>query len=121
MKRIQDLREVLGEDVPHKYIEQVIAETDIKDSKQRVTYEDFLNMWRQELEDRQMRAWRGISKQRTVTALAEEMLATSSDDEGISASAGSDDSEYKPISSRLVSIAEREQKKSKSSNKLSSY
>ncbi len=102
------MRELLGDGVPKNYIEQVIAEADI-DQHQRVTYENFLDMWRQEIEDRKLNALRGISKQRTVSVLAEEMLASSSTDEE-----PSDDDEC-PYSGRLVSIAEIEQEKSRSS------
>ena len=105
---------MLGEDVPNEYIEQVIAEADVKDEK-RITYDDFLDMWRKELEDRQMNAWRGISKQRTVSVLAEEMFSASTDDEHTLSDG--EISDYEPISHRLVSIAEIEQQKKKSSMK----
>ncbi len=104
----------MGEDVPKEYIEQVIAEAGVSQD-QRVTYEDFLNMWRQEIEDKSMAAWRGISRQRTVSALADEMLGSSTDDEMTGDEA---DSDYEPISNRLVSIAEMEQEKSQSFGKL---
>lgn len=104
---VGDLRELLGEDVPKQYVQQVIAEVGVEQNT-RVTYEDFLDMWRQELEDRSMSAWRGISKQRTVSVLADEMLA-STDDE-----MQSGEEDYEPISNRLVSIAEIEQERSTS-------
>jgi calcium-dependent protein kinase len=111
---VKNLRDLLGEDVPDAYVEQVIAEADVKDEK-RVTYDDFLDMWRKELEDRQMNAWRGISKQRTVSVLAEEMFSASTDDEHTLSDG--EISDYEPISHRLVSIAEIEQQKKKSSMK----
>merc|ERR1712038_1001422 len=70
---VNDLRELLGEDVPKQYIEQVIAEVGDNQQNTRVTYDDFLDMWRQEIEDKSMSAWRGISRQRTVSLLADEM------------------------------------------------
>lgn len=69
-------------------------------------------MWRQELEDRKMNQWRGISKQRTVSDLIEEMFAKNTDYEVASDISGDDD--YEPISNRLVSIVEIEEQKSRS-------
>ena len=114
MLHFQDLRDLLGHDVPNKVIEDVIAEADLDDDN-RVTYEDFLQMWRQELEDRQMRAWREISRQRTVSVLADEMLASSTDDEdGSKDSDDNDDFLERHTTNRLVSIAEMEQEKKES-------
>lgn len=109
---VQDLRDLLGEDVPNKVIEDVIAEADLDDNN-RVTYEDFLQMWRQELEDRQMKAWRGISRQRTVSVLADEMLASSTDG---SNDEDEDDDGFleRHTTNRLVSIAEMEQERKES-------
>ena len=109
---LQDLRDLLGEDVPNKVIEDVIAEADLDDNN-RVTYEDFLQMWRQELEDRQMKAWRGISRQRTVSVLADEMLASSTDG---SNDEDEDDDGFleRHTTNRLVSIAEMEQERKES-------
>lgn len=108
---VNDLRELLGEDVPKSYIEQVIAEAGLS-QHERVTYEDFLDMWRQEVEDKSMAAYRKISRQRTVSALADEMLLSSDDDNEMNSET------YEPISTRLVSIAEIEQEKSMSYGKL---
>jgi len=108
---VNDLRELLGEDVPKEYILQVIAEAGDSHNT-RVTYDDFLNMWRQELEDRSISAYRKISRQRTVSLLADEMLGSSTDDEMHS------EVDYEPISTRLVSIAEMEQERSMSFGKL---
>ncbi len=96
--------------MPQKYVEEVIAEAKVKHNN-RVSYEEFLDMWRQELEDRKMNQWRGISKQRTVSDLIEEMFANNTNYEV--ASDISDD-DYEPISNRLVSIAEIEEQKSRS-------
>ena len=96
---------MLGEEVPHSYIEQVVAEAGINQAD-RVTYEDFLHMWKQEIEDRQIKAWRGISKQRTVSALEDEMLYASGDE------TYSSDDEVNDTS-RLVSIAEIEERKNR--------
>lgn len=104
---------MLGHEVPNEYIEQVIAEAD-RDNDHKVTYEDFLNMWRQELEERKMNAWRGISQRRTVSELADEMLAQTSDDEATSGHDTDDFSTYQSVSSQLVSIAEIEREKNKS-------
>ena len=96
----------------------MIAEADFNHD-QRVTYEAFLDMWRQEIEDKKLKAWRGISKQRTVSALAAEMLAGSTDDENSDAEDDEDDFSN-PYSNRLVSIAEIEERsRSLSSMKLS--
>ncbi len=99
----------MGNDVPKTYKEQVIAEANVKQD-QRVTYEDFLDMWRKEIEDRKLNAYRGISKQRTVSVLADELFASSEDDDS-SSEDGNDD---QPLSARLVSIVEIEEYKSKS-------
>lgn len=93
----------------------MIAEAGINHD-QRVTYEAFLDMWRQEIEDKKLNAWRGISKQRTVSALAEEMLHVSTDEEN---STDDEDDFGNPYSNRLVSIAEIEERgRSFSSTKL---
>ena len=68
----------------------------------RVTYQDFLNMWREEIEDKSLNALRGISRQRTVSILADELLANSSHGET------SEDDQF--LSNRLVSIAEIEER-----------
>lgn len=68
-------------------------------------------MWRQEIEDRKLNALRGISKQRTVSVLAEEMLVSSTDEDQV-------DDEFDPLSNRLVSIAEIEMKRSRSSKSV---
>ena len=106
------MNQLLGDNVPKEYIEQVIAEANVKQNK-RVTYDDFLNMWRLEIEERKLRAFRGISRQRTVSALADEMAFSSED-----SSDDDDDVEMPPLSTRLVSIAEIEENKSRS---LSSF
>ena len=86
--------------MPKSYIEHVIAETDITHDK-GVTYEDFLDMWRQELEDKKINAWRKISRQRTVSKLVEEMLTSSTDGEE-----DSDDVDSDPLSHHFLTVAE---------------
>jgi len=74
----------------------VIAEADLRNDN-KVTYDEFLYMWRQDIEDRNIAVLRTISAKRTVTNLVEEMIDDTSGDE----------EEYEPTQDRrLGRIAE---------------
>mmetsp|Transcript_17562 Transcript_17562/g.21453 ORF Transcript_17562/g.21453 Transcript_17562/m.21453 type:complete len:683 (+) Transcript_17562:151-2199(+) len=93
---VENIRDLLGESVPEKYIKQVIAEADLRNDN-KVTYDEFLYMWRQDIEDRNIAVLRTISAKRTVTNLVEEMIDDTSGDE----------EEYEPTQDRrLGRIAE---------------
>jgi len=93
---VENIRDLLGESVPEKYIKHVIAEADLRNDN-KVTYDEFLYMWRQDIEDRNIAVLRTISAKRTVTNLVEEMIDDTSGDE----------EEYEPTQDRrLGRIAE---------------
>lgn len=69
---------MLGTEVPDEYIAQIIAEADLK-NKNKISYEEFLEMWNEDKEEEEIDEWRGISAKRTVKNLAEEMFHEDSD------------------------------------------
>mmetsp|Transcript_16724 Transcript_16724/g.31684 ORF Transcript_16724/g.31684 Transcript_16724/m.31684 type:complete len:679 (-) Transcript_16724:4023-6059(-) len=75
---LEDLREILGDDVPEEYIEQVIAEADFKRDRM-ISYDQFLSLWDADLKEREIESLAGINKGRTVDDLAEEILRISED------------------------------------------
>jgi len=66
--------------VPKEYIDQVIEQADIK-RNHRISYDEFLNMWEFELDERKLENLSGINAKRTVADLADELLDFSTDDE----------------------------------------
>jgi serine/threonine protein kinase len=76
---LEDLREIFGDDAPEEYIEQVIAEADIKRDRM-ISYDEFLSLWDEDLKEREIETLAGINKGRTVDDLAEEILCSSEDD-----------------------------------------
>lgn len=76
---LQDLREILGDDVPEEYIGQVIAEADMKRDRM-ISYDEFLSLWDGDLKEREIETLAGINKDRTVDDLAEEILSSSEDE-----------------------------------------
>jgi len=76
----QNLREILGNDVPKEYIDQVIDEADQKQDH-RISYDDFLAIWDGELEERKLEKISGINANRTVADLANEVVYYSTDDD----------------------------------------
>ena len=61
----ENLREILGEDVAEEYIDQIITEADLEKNN-KVSYQEFLAMWKDELVERQIEGLRGINNKRTV-------------------------------------------------------
>ena len=66
--------------MPKEYIDQVIEQADIK-RNHRISYDEFLNMWEFELDERKLENLSGINAKRTVADLADELLDFSTDDE----------------------------------------
>mmetsp|Transcript_7879 Transcript_7879/g.11710 ORF Transcript_7879/g.11710 Transcript_7879/m.11710 type:complete len:91 (-) Transcript_7879:977-1249(-) len=56
---------ILGEDVAEEYIDQIITEADLEKNN-KVSYQEFLAMWKDELVERQIEGLRGINNKRTV-------------------------------------------------------
>ena len=75
----ENLREILGEDVAEEYIDQIITEADLE-KNHKVSYQEFLAMWKDELVERQIEGLSGINNKRTVSAIAD--MLDESDDEG---------------------------------------
>ncbi len=79
----QNLRDLLGDDVPAEYIDQVIDEVDIKQDH-KISYDEFLNIWEGQLEERKLEKISGINSKRTVTDLENEVLHDGiTDDESV--------------------------------------
>mmetsp|Transcript_2463 Transcript_2463/g.3367 ORF Transcript_2463/g.3367 Transcript_2463/m.3367 type:complete len:85 (+) Transcript_2463:1953-2207(+) len=70
---------ILGEDVAEEYINQIITEADLEKNN-KVSYQEFLAMWKDELVERQIEGLSGINNKRTVSAIAD--MLDESDDEG---------------------------------------
>jgi hypothetical protein len=104
---VKNLRELLGDEVPDEYIAKIINEADFKNDN-RVSYDEFLEMWQREVEDGRIEAWSGISAKRTVCNLESEMLEFSGTDDDLTSG---DDNDTPPPSKprgkrRLGSIIE---------------
>jgi len=57
----KNLRDILGDDVPSEYVDQVLAEA-AQTGQKKVSYQEFLAMWKDELEERKLEGTRGIKK-----------------------------------------------------------
>ena len=62
-----------------KYIDQIITEADLEKNN-KVSYQEFLAMWKNELVERQIEGLSGINNKRTVSVIAD--MLDESDDEG---------------------------------------
>jgi calcium-dependent protein kinase len=76
---IQNLRDLLGDEVPSEYLEGIMQEADVHKDK-RISYADFLELWEEDVEDTSLSALRGISKQRTIKNVIDDLTTSSSDE-----------------------------------------
>jgi len=76
---VQSLRAILGNDVSSDYVEAIIAEAGFNEDK-RMSYDEFLSLWGEEIEERKLEKLRKISRRKTVSNLAEEMEFISGED-----------------------------------------
>ena len=75
----RNLRDLFGADVPKEYINQIIAEADIKQDR-KISYDEFLAMWEGELEENQIEELAGIGNNRTVSDIAIDVVDDDSSD-----------------------------------------
>jgi calcium-dependent protein kinase len=76
----QNLRDILGDDVPKEYINQVIEEVDLQQDH-KISYDEFLAIWDEEIRERKLELVSGISPRRTVADLAHDIVYSTTDDE----------------------------------------